>query len=94
MKSKTLETTGMRVSVHVVPVSLSILTLWTYHHPDSFKHLTEHVLTEIEIHHSPFLHYPLVPSFIKINIRNTGNQNPPEGGFWLPVFPILIFVSR
>ena len=44
--------------------------------------------------HSPFLHYPLVPSFKKINIGNTGNQNPPEGGFWLPVFPILIFVSR
>ena len=43
---------------------------------------------------SPFLHYPLVPSFKKINIGNTGNQNPPEGGFWLPVFPILIFVSR
>ena len=21
----------------------------------------------------------------------TGNQNPPSGGFWLPVFPILIF---
>ena len=44
--------------------------------------------------HSPFLHYPLVPSFKKINIGNTGNQNPPEGGYWLPVFPILIFVSR
>ena len=43
--------------------------------------------------HSPFLHYPLVPSFKKINIVNTGNQNPPEGGTWLPVFPILIFVS-
>ena len=47
-----------------------------------------------EIKYSPFLHYPLVPSFKKINIGNTGNQNPPEGGFWLPVFPILIFVSR
>ena len=44
--------------------------------------------------YSPFLHYPLVPSFKKINIGNTGNQNHPEGGTWLPVFPILIFVSR
>ena len=44
--------------------------------------------------YSPFLHYPLVPSFKKINIVNTGNQNPPEGGTWLPVFPVLIFVSR
>ena len=44
--------------------------------------------------YSPFLHYPLVPSSKKINIVNTGNQNPPEGGTWLPVFPILIFVSR
>ena len=40
------------------------------------------------------MHYPLVPSFKKINIGNTGKQNPPEGGSWLPVFPILIFVSR
>ena len=44
--------------------------------------------------YSPILHYPLVPSLKKINIGNTGNQNPPEGGTWLPVFPILIFVSR
>ena len=44
--------------------------------------------------YSPFLHYRLAPSFKKINIGNTGNQNPPEGGCWLPVFPILIFVSR
>ena len=28
--------------------------------------------------HSPFLHYPLVPSFRKINIGKTGNQNPPD----------------
>ena len=27
----------------------------------------------------------------KINIGKTGNQQPPSGGFWLPVFPILIF---
>ena len=27
---------------------------------------------------SPFLHYPLVPSFRKINIGKTGNQNPPD----------------
>ena len=34
------------------------------------------------------------PALKKINIGNRGNQNPPEGGTWLPVFPILIFVSR
>ena len=28
--------------------------------------------------YSPFLHYPLVPSFRKINIGKTGNQNPPD----------------
>ena len=28
-----------------------------------------------------------------INIGNTGNQNPPQGGSWLPVFPILIFLK-
>ena len=27
----------------------------------------------------------------KINIGKTGNQNPPQGGLWLPAFPILIF---
>ena len=44
--------------------------------------------------YSPFLHYRLVSSFKKINIGNTGDQNPPEGGFWFPVFPIFIFVNR
>ena len=29
----------------------------------------------------------------KINIGKTGNQVPPSGGFWLPVFTILIFLS-
>ena len=27
----------------------------------------------------------------KINIGKTGNQKPPSGGFWLPVFPVLSF---
>ena len=27
----------------------------------------------------------------KINIGKTDNQNPPQGGLWLPAFPILIF---
>ena len=27
----------------------------------------------------------------KINFGKTGNQNPAQGGLWLPVFPILIF---
>ena len=43
---------------------------------------------------SPFLHYPLVPSFKKINIGNTGNQNPPEGGTWLPVFSNIDFCQQ
>ena len=45
--------------------------------------------------HSPFLHYRLVSCLQKINIGKTGNQNPPnlKGGFWLPVFPILIFLK-
>ena len=29
----------------------------------------------------------------KINIGKTGNQVPPSGGFWLPVFLILIFLK-
>ena len=42
---------------------------------------------------SIFTNFALSAGFLltKINIGNTGNQNPPEGGFWLPVFPILIF---
>ena len=40
-------------------------------------------------------HFALSAGFLltKINIGKTGNQNPPHGGYWLPVFPILIFLS-
>ena len=39
---------------------------------------------------SPFLHYPLVPSFKK-SILEIQVTRTPLTSFWLPVFPILIF---
>ena len=57
-------------------------------------------LAMIRLMNSPFLHYQQVSGSEIINIGKAGNHLPPwpqgQGGGglqWLPVFPVLIFIS-
>ena len=54
-------------------------------------------LAMIRLMNSPFLHYQQVSGSEIINIGKAGNHLPPwpqgQGGVWLPVFPVLIFIS-
>ena len=55
-------------------------------------------LAMIRLMNSPFLHYQQVSGSEIINIGKAGNHLPPwpqgqGGGVWLPVFPVLIFIS-
>ena len=61
----------------------------------SLSHLTHLEVFRAILRSSLFTIFALSAGYLltKINIGKTGNQKPPSGGFWFPVFPILIFLK-